>query len=170
MGNFANTLFSVLLGWVQRVTAWLWQLITAEGQGGLMDWLLDNWLALAVGLCVLGVVVDALVYLIRWQPYRVWWGRREETPPPVAADETEALQWVYANGEIATEIPAPQATPEPAGTPQEAGRHGRVIPARRHAQAADGYVGDDQHGYHQPYYPPRWNGGKHQWSDGGTQE
>ena len=111
MGNFANTLFSVLLGWVQRAVAWLWQLIGADGADGLMGWVLDNWLALAVGLCLIGLVIDMVVYLIRWQPYRVWrsfFGRRDDgeaAEAPPEAEEPEAMQWLYANGETATPEP-----------------------------------------------------------------
>ena len=72
MGNFANTLFSVLLGWVQSAVSWLWQLVGADGASGLMGWVLDNWLLLTIALCLVGVAVDVVIYLIRWQPYRVW--------------------------------------------------------------------------------------------------
>lgn len=173
MGNFANTLFSVLLGWVQSAAAWLWSLIASDGGGGLMGWVLDNWLALAIGLCLLGLVVDGVVYLIRWQPYRVWRSnlRRsgaEASPEATPAPAEEPLQWVYANGEVAVQPPETYA-PQAETAPEEAGPRRRVIPARRHAEP-DSYTGDDQRGYHQPFYPPQWRGGKHQRSDGGTQE
>lgn len=182
MGNFANTLFSVLLGWVQSAAAWLWGLIGADGADGLMGWVLDHWLMLAICLCLLGVAVDLIVYVFRWQPYRVWlsFWRREpaEEAEPAAPVEEEPMQWVYATGETAPEpYPPVQAIPEEP-TPQLAPERTvqRVIPARRR-RTADGSVeyvlpptGDVQQGYHQPYYPPQWHTSEHQPTDGGTQE
>ena len=114
MGNFANTLFSVLLGWVQSAVAWLWKIIGADGAEGLMGWVLDNWLALVVILCILGLAVDFVVYLFRWQPYRVWRSnkkQRKPSPEPEAEAGEEALQWVYADGAVQPEA-APQPGPE----------------------------------------------------------
>lgn len=176
MGNFANTLFSMLLGWVQSAVAWLWRLIGAEGADGLMGWVLDNWLWLAVLLCALGLAVDFVVYLVRWQPYRVW--RSFLTGGSAVPDETtpqepqpEPMQWVYADGGTAPEIPP--MPPEPAQPPQEPQRTvQRVIPARRR-RTAEGNVeyvlpsAEGQPGYNRPYYPPQWQTEQH---DGGTQE
>ena len=41
---------------------------------------------LLIALCVLGVALDLLVYLLRWKPYRVWnsfFRRRTEKAMPV---------------------------------------------------------------------------------------
>lgn len=183
MGNFANTLFSVLLGWVQSAAAWLWGLIGADGADGLMGWVLDNWLALVIALCVVGLAIDLIVYLFRWQPYRVWhafWHRHdsEEEPQEAAAPQEteEPMQWVYATGETAPDpYPPVQAVPEePQLMPERTVQ--RVIPARRRrtAEGAVEYIlpptGDAQQGYHQPYYPPQWNAGGQQPNDGGTQQ
>ena len=51
MGQFANTIFSALLGWVQTAASWLWALISAPESGGWLRWLLDNWLPLLLMLC-----------------------------------------------------------------------------------------------------------------------
>ncbi len=191
MGNFANTLFSALLGWVQSAASWLWQIIGADGADGLMGWVLDNWLPLALLLCGIGLAVDLVVYLIRWQPYRVWRiFRKKEEPEPeeeLPAPEAAPMQWVYANGETAPEpVPPPAAPvvpmqlPEIPATPvrQETPARGvqRVIPARRR-RTADGSVeyilpptADAQQGYHSPYYPPQWQHSEHQSTDGGMQQ
>jgi len=185
MGSFANTLFSVLLGWVQSAAAWVWQLFATDGEGGMLGWLMDNWLPLAVLVCVLGLLIDLVVYLIRWQPYRVWRSRMhredavEEAILPLD-DEEESLQWLYANGETVEE---PHQPLQDAAAPQEEPRlqtpvkgPQRVIPARRR-RAADGSVeyvlpsgGNEQQGYHQPYYPPQWRERVPQETDGGTKE
>ena len=180
MGNFANTLFSVLLGWVQQAVAWLWSLAGSDGANGLMGWVTDNWLLLAVGLCLLGAAVDLIVYIIRWQPYRVWrlFARRAGAQEP-AEDEAapeEPMQWVYATGEAAPEPPpAPEAVQLPVmqadAAPQTWPERGvqRVFAARDHRTGspadASAYV---QQGYRQAYFPPQWTGGEGRNKDGGT--
>ncbi|MBQ2952479.1 MAG: hypothetical protein IJE07_02875 [Clostridia bacterium] len=185
MGNFANTLFSVLLGWVQGAVAWLWGLMGADGAQGLMGWLLEHWLALAVGLCLLGLAVDAVVYVVRWQPYRMWRtfrrragtdeatqdGAEEDTLFPDEPLAPEPMQWLYANGGTAP-VQEPQPAPQQEASPEPAHPVQRVIPARRR-RTTDGNVeyvlppGDDQPGYNRPYYPPQWRQGDQH--DGGGQ-
>lgn len=183
MGSFANTLFSVLLGWVQNAVAWLWQLAGREDAGSFMGWVLDHWLMLAVLLCAAGVVIDFVVYLLRWQPWRVWrsfWGRllsgdEEEAAEPVAEEAPVVpRQWVYADGSTAIEAPPQPAAVQPAVPDMEELQLDapvrpvrRVIPARRsRRRAADGSqeyllpdLGGEKQAYHQPYYPPQWNTG-----------
>ena len=49
MGQFANMLFSGLLGWVQSAAAEVWSLVTNADVSLWLRWLLDNWLPLTVG-------------------------------------------------------------------------------------------------------------------------
>ena len=179
MGSFANTLFSVLLGWVQRAVAWLWSLAGTDGASGLLGWVLDNWLLLAAGLCLLGVAVDLCVYIIRWQPYRVWrFFAKKNREDEAAADlPEEPMQWVYATGEAAPEqlpvqerlTPAMQATELPPEQPDRSVQ--RVFAARDHRTEngpdASAYV---QRGYRAAYFPPQWTGGEARSNDGGMQE
>lgn len=72
MGSFINALFNFLLGWIRGTAQWLWNMVTSDSHGGLLGWAMRNWLPLVILLCIFGVVMDFLVYLIRWQPYRVW--------------------------------------------------------------------------------------------------
>ena len=195
MGSFANTLFSVLLGWVQSAVSWVWRLFSSEGAGGLMGWVLDNWLALVIVLCAAGVVIDLVVYLFRWQPYRVWrsFWRGDEEPGMEAAEPqedkqpTEERQWVFADGSMSVEAPAPQEaaiapvhdmyTPETdvqLKAPVRPVR--RVIPARRR-RAPDGSdeyllpdLGGVKQAYHQPFYPPQWRSDEQKTSDEGEVE
>lgn len=116
MGSFANTLFSVLLGWVQSAAAWLWQMAGHADAGSFMSWVLDNWLSIVIVICGAGVLIDLLVYLVRWQPYRVWrsfWQRllngeeEEEILPEAPVQPTIQRQWLYADGTTAMEEPEP---------------------------------------------------------------
>ena len=97
MGAFADTLFSVLLSWVQSAVGSIVTLVQSGGDRGLLAFLGNNWLFIVLVLVAGGLVVDWLVWLLRWQPYHVWAtrarrfkrgllrlfgvGRRDEAPP-----------------------------------------------------------------------------------------
>ena len=72
MGAFADTLFSVLLSWVQSAVGSIVTLVQSGGDRGLLAFLGNNWLFIVLVLVAGGLVVDWLVWLLRWQPYHVW--------------------------------------------------------------------------------------------------
>lgn len=123
MGNFANSVFSVLLGWIRTAVNWLWGWSGGTGEGGLIAWIGQNWLTLTIILCVVCMLVDGLVHLIRWKPHKVWAsffrrlsGRREEEPQVQRA-------WLYADGTARTEgdeAPDEEAPPQTWYQPEEA--------------------------------------------------
>lgn len=154
MGQFARTLFRLLLGWVQTAMAWLWGLLTDADAGAWFRWMLEHWLALALALCIGGVLIDFVVYLIRWQPYRMWgrFLRREKAEPEEGAPEQSnpvyQRKWVYADGtttveEIREPLQPASEEPEPLAAP--------VRPMRRMARRAS-----PEQAYNQPVYPPQW--------------
>lgn len=155
MGSFANTLFSVLLGWVQTAAAWLWGLVTNADVSAWLRWLLDNWLPLALLLCIGGMMIDFIVYLLRWQPYRVW---RSFLHRLTAKDELvvnveerqPVLQrrWIYADGSTAVEdVHEPlQEAPAPRDELEAP-----IRPVRRIARRTT-----PEQAYNQPVYPPQW--------------
>ena len=151
MGQFAGTLFRMLLGWVQTAAAWIWALITNADASAWLRWLVDNWLPLVLALCIGGVLVDFIVYLIRWQPYRMWgrflYRKEEEEPLPDSAPVYQR-RWIYADGSTEVEdvrIPPPEAPRE------EEQLAAPIRPARRMARRAS-----PEQSYHQPVYPPQW--------------
>lgn len=158
MGQFAATLFRVLLGWVQNAAAWLWSLFTNKDTGVWMDWIQENWLPLTLLLCLLGVLVDFLVYLLRWQPYRVWGSylrrrKERETAEAKALAEPVAYQrkWIYADGSTEVEDVRPavqESTPD-----SEPKLDAPVRPTRRVARRAS-----LEQAYYAPVYPPQWQG------------
>lgn len=122
MGSFANTVFSLLLGWVRSAVASLWAMMSSEGSGALA-WLGEHWLGLTAALCILGTVVDVVVYLIRWRPYKVWASffrrLRGRADAPAAAQPDAPVrrmrrEWVYPDGNTRTEevYTAPDQPPE----------------------------------------------------------
>ncbi|MDD6050084.1 MAG: hypothetical protein PUC00_02250 [Clostridiales bacterium] len=152
MGQFANTLFQLMMGWVQTAVAWLWALFTQSDASGWLRWLSEHWLPLLVGLCIAGVVIDFIVYLVRWQPYRVWRsflhrlsGREKAEDADVPAPQRT---WIYADGSTAVEHLQEARMQSPTAQPQ---LNAPVRPMRRTAR--DIPMGE---AYHQPVYPPQW--------------
>ncbi|MCH5286297.1 MAG: hypothetical protein J1E43_02655 [Christensenellaceae bacterium] len=117
MGNFANTLFSSLLGWLRSAAAWLWSFLNDPESGGFIVWMADNWLPLIILLCAACMLIDFLVYLLRWQPYKVWasFFRRvfgHDTEP----DDSQRIRrrWIHADGTTSIEeVDAAEVMPDP---------------------------------------------------------
>ena len=72
MGNFANTVFSLLLGWVQTLASLIWSAFSSKNGESLLAFIGKHWIAIAAVLCVIGAAVDFSVYVFRWKPYEVW--------------------------------------------------------------------------------------------------
>jgi len=72
MGNFANSMFSVMLSWVRAAVNWIWQFFSSEDNGGFFTWVGENWVGVTITLCVVCMAVDFIVHMFRWQPYKVW--------------------------------------------------------------------------------------------------
>lgn len=117
MGNFANTIFSSLLGWLRGAAAWLWSFLNNPQSGGFIVWVADNWLALIILLCAACMLIDFLVYLIRWQPYKVWasFFRRLFGHDDDDADTGRVRRrWIHADGTTSVEVvDAADIAPEP---------------------------------------------------------
>ncbi len=71
MGSFANSLFKILLGWVQGTAAAVWSAFTNKDGGTFFEWIGRHWILIACILCVTGAAADLCVYLFRWKPYKV---------------------------------------------------------------------------------------------------
>ena len=72
MGSFANSMFSVLLGWFRDAIDWAWNVMYNAEDGGLIGWIGKNWLGLIIALSLICMAVDAIVHLLRWRSYKVW--------------------------------------------------------------------------------------------------
>lgn len=155
MGQFASTIFSALLGWVQTAASWLWGLVTNTDVSAWVKWLLDNWLPLVILLCVGGLVIDFAVYLLRWQPYRVWrsfllrFSRKEEPTEEASAPPVFQRKWLYADGSTAVEDVHEPLQEQPA--PQSEQLDAPIRPRRRMARRTT-----PEQAYNQPVYPPQW--------------
>lgn len=74
MGSFANSLFKLMLGWLQGAVSAVWSAFTSENGSSLFNWIGRYWILIAGILCLIGMVADICVYILRWKPFRVWKG------------------------------------------------------------------------------------------------
>jgi len=85
-------MMNILLGWMRALTDGIWRLVESPGPNGLLSGFGAGWLVLALALIGAGIVVDWIIWMIRWQPYHVWatrlrafrrlLGRNVEAAPP----------------------------------------------------------------------------------------
>lgn len=154
MGQFASTLFSMLLGWVQTAASWLWSLTSSTEVNKGLQLMLDNWLLLVIILCIGGLLVDFVVYLIRWQPYRVWrrffarLSGRAGDEPDIPEQPVMQRKWIFADG--STEVEDVPLDGTNVHEPLDA-LDAPIRPTRRALR----YESPEQ-SYNQPVYPPQW--------------
>ncbi len=72
MGSFANTVFSILLGWLQGLISMIWSAFTDRNGNSFLLFIGKNWIKIALILCISGLMIDFAVYFFRWEPYKVW--------------------------------------------------------------------------------------------------
>lgn len=74
ISGYSNAIVGTMLGWLKGLANWVLRLFNLAGSAGgsPLLWLSRNWLKLLVFFLVLGVVLDRLIWLIRWRPYWVW--------------------------------------------------------------------------------------------------
>ena len=118
MGGIADSLFTLLMGWVRALVSGIWALFSTD-QTTILEFLGKHWLLIAVVLIAAGLVIDWLVWLVRWQPYHLWAQRvrRLLHLPPPQEDEEEEHPVRPAKKPAAK--PAPQPAPEPDWLPLE---------------------------------------------------
>lgn len=80
--EYAEKLTENVSGWLKDGADWAAGVVQNGSQSmgggmGALDWFAKNWIILLVTLIVIGLVVDWLVWMIRWRPYRLWFGGRK---------------------------------------------------------------------------------------------
>lgn len=120
MGSFANTLFMIMLGWLQGIVSAVWSGFTTENGRSFFAWIGNHWILIAAVLCAVGLGADLAVYLFRWKPF----GRRadSETDAQPDAAAVSPARTERAGARQAGRQPAPEAIPadepEPAAMPE----------------------------------------------------
>jgi hypothetical protein len=102
IGGFSELIslfFAAMMGWAHSLSNWVWSMISGSGKRG-SSWLTSNWIQLLVALIIIGVALDWLMWMLRWQPYKLWFKslrqRARRTAPPYA-DSTEPAQYIDAS-------------------------------------------------------------------------
>lgn len=74
ISGYSNAIVDIMLGWLKGIANWVLRLFNLAGSGGVSPllWLSENWLKLLILFLIVGMVLDRLVWLIRWRPYWVW--------------------------------------------------------------------------------------------------
>lgn len=75
--EYADTFIRNMLNWVR----WLGNQVTAAFQsgsagGGFFSWFSANWLKILIVLVILGIVIDWLIWMVRWRPYWLWFRKK----------------------------------------------------------------------------------------------
>ncbi len=135
MGSVVSALFTLLLGWLKGTAQWLWNLISSDSKGGLIGWIVKNWLPLVILLSIFGIATDFVIYLLRWQPYRAWRSRLTRLLPKKVRPATNKRRLIYADGTtVEEEMPIEQTRkikPKQERKNNAVQRRKRVIPARK---------------------------------------
>ena len=111
MGTFADSLFTVLMSWVRGLVNAIWALFSADHTTAL-EFLGKNWLIIAAAIIFGGLVIDWIIWLLRWQPYHLWAQRarrllrieepeeEEETPGRAHAAVMPGRKRVYTKAQL----------------------------------------------------------------------
>ena len=124
--QFAETLVETMLVWMRWLVNWVWAIFRDGAPSALTSWFADHWISVVAVLIVAGLVIDWLVWMIRWRPYWLWFRKKQI----IYEDETDR--------KTAAKRPAGGArVHRPEDAPHFEGM--RQLQARRQAQAQDDF-------------------------------
>lgn len=94
--GYSDTIVNAMLSWLKGAANWVLRLFDLSGSGGIspLEWLSRNWLKTLIVLVVVGVVLDRVIWFIRWRPYWVWFNKKR-----LVIDDDE----FFAGEELASE-------------------------------------------------------------------
>ena len=74
ISGYSNAIVDLMLGWLKGLANWVLRLFNLAGRVNTSPllWLSHNWLKLLIFFLALGLILDGLIWLIRWRPYWVW--------------------------------------------------------------------------------------------------
>lgn len=104
MTDLVELAYTMLLGWMRTLVDWFWSIFSGTGNNGAWNWFLSNWKIWLTLLLVGGLVVDWLMWVVRWRPYRLLTSRLR--PGKKAASEPSGETWDSGVGYYATETAA----------------------------------------------------------------
>ena len=74
---FAQNLIELMLSWMRLIALWVWNFFQADMADGFLSWFADHWKSLALFVIIVGLVMDWLIWMIRWRPYWLWLRKRQ---------------------------------------------------------------------------------------------
>ena len=116
--GYSNAIVNAMLGWLKGLASWVLKLFNLSGGFSPLKFLADNWLQLLIIFLVIGVVVDLLVWLIRWRPHWVWLHKKRV----IINDKNFFAQEKYVDDSGRWDAP-PERKPSAAGRPAKPRRN-----------------------------------------------
>lgn len=80
--GYGETFTTMMLGWIRGLASSIASMFQSNGGAdatsgaAVLSWFSEHWLTLLIVLIVIGVLVDWIVWLIRWRPHWLWFGKR----------------------------------------------------------------------------------------------
>ena len=92
--GYAEGFINAMLGWIRGLAASIAAGFQSTGGGAsggtaFLSWLNAHWLSLLVVLIAIGIVIDWLVWMLRWRPYWLWVGKRRIVLDDELVDDRE---------------------------------------------------------------------------------
>ena len=135
MGSTA--VMNLMLGWLKGVANWILGLFDLAGTAAFspLKWLSENWLSTLVVLLIAGIVIDVLVWLLRWRPHWVWFNKKRIVinDDDFFAGEELVDSGLYDPTLFAENAPAKRRTAPPPRRSREDMRYKGERPVRRNA-------------------------------------
>ena len=107
--GYTNAIVNAMLGWLKGLASWVLRLFNLSGGFSPLKFLADNWLQLLVFFLILGVVIDLLVWLIRWRPHWVWFRKKRV----IINDKNFFAQEKYIDDSDDWDVPARKQSSKP---------------------------------------------------------
>ena len=74
--GYTNAIVDAMLSWLKGLASWFLKLFNLSGGFSPLKFLADNWKQLLIFFLIVGVVLDLLVWLIRWRPHWIWFRKK----------------------------------------------------------------------------------------------
>jgi len=74
--GYSNAVVNAMLGWLKGLASWVLKLFNLSSGFSPLKFLADNWLQLLLFFLLLGVLLDLVIWLIRWRPHWVWFRKK----------------------------------------------------------------------------------------------
>ena len=116
--GYSNAIVNAMLGWLKGLASWVLKLFNLSGGFSPLKFLADHWLQLLIIFLVIGVVVDLLVWLIRWRPHWVWLHKKRV----IINDKNFFAQEKYVDDSDRWDAP-PERKPSATGRPAKPRRN-----------------------------------------------